>query len=91
MLYNILIDFLLWNILVFFLYGIDKYRARNGKWRIKETVLISSAYFFASLGAAFGMIVFNHKTSKTKFRIHIPFSFIINVMLIYYLFTSSKL
>ena len=88
MLYKIFSEIIIWNIMVFLLFGLDKYRARNGKWRIKESLLITSAYTFAPLGAAFGMIVFNHKTSKTKFRIHIPLAFVLNIVLIYYLFNS---
>ena len=28
------------NVVAFIVYGIDKYRARNGKWRIPEATLL---------------------------------------------------
>lgn len=68
------------NLIIFIMYGIDKFKARHKKWRISEFMLIAPAYIFASFGAMLGMIVFNHKTSKTKFRILIPLSFLFNVI-----------
>ncbi len=80
----------LFNAVVFVLYGIDKLKAVRGKYRISEKVLLTLPFFMASLGAMLGMIVFNHKTSKTKFRIIIPLSFIINI-LIFILFTNLQI
>ena len=36
---------------------------------------------FGGIGAMFGMVVFNHKTSKIKFRILIPIIAILNYLL----------
>lgn len=69
-----------WNFILFIMYGIDKFKARRRMWRISEFMLIAPAYIFASFGAMLGMIVFNHKTSKAKFRILIPLSFVFNVL-----------
>lgn len=69
-----------WNLILFIMYGIDKFKARHQRWRISEFMLIAPAYIFASFGAMLGMIVFNHKTSKTKFRILIPLAFVFNVI-----------
>ena len=66
---------LVWNLVLFSMYGIDKFKARHHKWRISEFMLI-----FASFGAMLGMIVFNHKTSKAKFRILVPLAFVFNVI-----------
>ena len=71
--------FLIWNAMVFLLYGIDKRKAVRGAWRISEASLISVSFLMGSLGALFGMIVFNHKTKKMKFRLLIPFSFLVNI------------
>ena len=67
-----------WNIFVFIIYGADKLCARLHKRRIRERTLISLAYLIAGVGAMFGMVVFNHKTSKMKFRILIPLSVVIS-------------
>jgi len=74
-----------WNIITASLYGIDKHCARKKKWRISEKCLISVAFIFGNLGAMLGMILFNHKTSKTKFRILIPLAFVVDMLLIVYL------
>lgn len=69
---------ILWNMAILILYGADKSKARRGKWRISEATLIIPAFFAGSLGAMLGMIIFNHKTSKLKFRILIPTAFLVN-------------
>ena len=57
------------NIVAFAAYGIDKYKAKNNKWRISESFLILLAVLGGSLGAFIGMLVWHHKTLKAKFRI----------------------
>ena len=66
---------LIWNIIVFFIYGIDKWRAGNSKKRTSEFTLILSAILLAAPGAMFGMVIFNHKTSKPLFRYGVPVLF----------------
>jgi len=78
--------FMAWNIAVCFIYGIDKFCARRGKRRIRENTLIASAFFLGGVGAMFGMVLFNHKTSKMKFRIIVPFCAVITVFVLVYLF-----
>ena len=73
------------NVFLTVLYGVDKVRAKRNKWRIKEATLIFPAFLFGSIGAMLGMIIFNHKTSKTKFRFFIPFAFVLNLVFIYLL------
>ena len=51
--------------------------------RISENALIFPAFLFGSTGAMLGMIIFNHKTSKIKFRICIPLSVIVNILTVY--------
>ena len=80
---------LLWNLFVFLLYGIDKRKAQAHKHRISEKSLILPAFFLGATGAIMGMIVFNHKTSKTKFRICIPLAYILNVIF-YIIITTIK-
>ena len=70
---------LVWNIAVFFLYGIDKRKAAKQKWRISEATLILTALLAGGAGAAMGMVIFNHKTSKVKFRIFVPFALILTI------------
>ncbi|MEG0899083.1 MAG: DUF1294 domain-containing protein [Oscillospiraceae bacterium] len=73
---------IIWNILVFSIYGIDKYKAQKGKWRISESTLIISAFLMGGLGAIFGMRIFHHKTKHLKFKILVPMALIINTAVI---------
>ena len=49
---NIILGYLLAvNIASFFLYGIDKYKAKKGRWRISEATLLLMAVIGGSIGA----------------------------------------
>ena len=65
------------NICTFLVYGIDKQRARSGRWRIPESRLLLLAAVGGSLGAWRGMYVFHHKTRKAKFYLGIPLILVI--------------
>lgn len=69
---------LVWNLTVFCLYGIDKSRAVHNKWRLRELTLVLCAFLMGGMGAILGMVVFNHKTSKLKFRILVPLAVLLN-------------
>lgn len=60
------------NAVAFIVYGIDKYRARNAKWRIPEATLLMLAVVGGSVGAWLGMKVWHHKTRHRKFRRGVP-------------------
>lgn len=60
------------NIITFIVYGIDKYKARKGKWRISEATLILMAVIGGSIGAWIGMKAWHHKTLHKKFRFGVP-------------------
>ena len=42
---------LIWNVMVFLIYGIDKSKARRGAWRIPEKFLLILAFTFGGFGA----------------------------------------
>ena len=73
------------NVVTFFIYGLDKSKAKAGRWRIPEANLIFLAVLGGSVGALAGMRFFHHKTRKPKFYIGIPAILIIQIMLIYFL------
>ncbi len=80
---NYLIMLLVWNIIVMLIYGLDKIKAKKGRRRISEASLLLIAFLFGGLGAIFGMVLFNHKTSKIKFRIFVPLAVVFSVALQY--------
>jgi uncharacterized membrane protein YsdA (DUF1294 family) len=53
------------------LYGMDKFKARNDKWRISEQSLLIAS-FFGPIGALLGMQQFRHKTQKPMFKFLVP-------------------
>ena len=57
------------NILAFFIYGLDKYLARNKLYRVSEYSLFILAIFGGGIGSLLGMKVFHHKTKKKVFWI----------------------
>mgnify|MGYP004458446847 FL=1 len=84
-----LTDIALWyvvfiNAWAFTMYGIDKYKAKHGLWRIPEAALLLVAAVGGSVGAWCGMQVFHHKTRKPKFSIGVPVIFVVEVVLLVY-------
>ena len=75
----LLIIYILINLIVFFLYGIDKWKAIHHKWRIPEAHLILAGVF-GIFGAVLGMLLFRHKIRKPKFYIGLPAIFILELM-----------
>ena len=60
---NVLLYYLIViNIVTFLVYGIDKWKAKQGSWRISEATLLILAVIGGSIGALLGMKVWRHKT-----------------------------
>lgn len=74
---------LFWNIIVFAVYGLDKFYAVKGKWRISEKNLLLFAFFMGGFGAFLGMQIFRHKIRKMTFSIGVPLAMLLNVVVIY--------
>ena len=88
---NIILGYLLAvNIATFFLYGIDKYKAKKGRWRISEITLLLMAVIGGSIGAWAGMRLWHHKTMHKKFKYGIPLIIIMQVALAVYLLTNFE-
>ena len=73
------------NIVTFLVYGIDKWKAKQGSWRISEATLLILAVIGGSIGALLGMKIWHHKTMHKKFKYGLPLIFIIQILLIGYL------
>ena len=75
------------NVVTFFMYGVDKWKAKKSKWRIRETALLTLAVLGGSIGAWLGMKVWHHKTQHKKFKYGVPAIIIVQLSLIaYYLY-----
>ena len=73
------------NIATFLVYGIDKWKAKQGSWRISEATLLILAVIGGSIGALLGMKIWHHKTMHKKFKYGLPLILIIQIILIGYL------
>ena len=73
---NIIIYFIIINIIGFLAMYIDKQKAKKGKWRIPEKTLLIVALLGGSIGTISGMYLFRHKTKKLKFKLVYLFCFI---------------
>lgn len=78
------------NVIGFILMFVDKKRAQNNQWRIKEATLFLTAAIGGSIGSMLGMKVFRHKTKHLSFLIGMPAIFIIQVGLVigYFLYLN---
>ena len=68
----LLIIYAVMSVIGFALMGIDKSRAINHKWRIKEATLFLIAFFGGGIGSTLGMFFFRHKTKHWYFRLFFP-------------------
>ncbi len=55
------------NIITFALWGVDKFKAINGQWRIPEKTLMLLIMAGGGVGALLGMTIFHHKIRKPLF------------------------
>ena len=51
----------------FYLYAIDKRRAKRGAWRLPERMLLSAGFIGGALGALVAMQLLRHKTRHYYF------------------------
>ena len=72
------------NVLTFVVYGIDKWKARRGRWRVPEATLLVLAVAGGSVGAWVAMQLFRHKTQKKKFRYGVPVLFVLQLAAVVY-------
>ena len=70
------------NVVTFFVYGIDKWKAKKSLWRIREASLLMLAILGGSIGAWLGMKVWHHKTQHKKFKYGVPAIIIVQLAII---------
>ena len=69
------------NVVTFFLYGIDKLKAKRSRWRIPEATLLGLAVLGGSVGAWLGMSIWHHKTQHNAFKYGIPLILLLQIAL----------
>ena len=79
------------SLVAFAAFGLDKYKAKAGKWRIPERTLFLLALLGGGIGAFLGMKVFHHKTMHKQFVIGIPAIMVIQAVLLgWYLWKTTN-
>ena len=104
LLHIVLIYLAVINVVTFFMYGIDKWKAKKSKCRIRETALLGLAVLGGSIGAWLGMKVWHHKTQHKggnrdidnivggyQFKYGVPAIIIIQLALIVYFIISKTI
>lgn len=84
---NIIIYFIIINIIGFLIMFIDKQKAKKGAWRIPEKTLFIITALGGGIGTIAGMYTFRHKTQKLQFIVGLPLITILEIILaIYWIF-----
>ena len=81
---NIIIYFIIINLIGFFIMWLDKRKAKKGAWRIPEKNLFIITGLGGGIGTIAGMYIFRHKTQKLGFVIGFPFITILEIITILY-------
>lgn len=50
------------SLITFIAYGVDKSKAKSGKWRTKEKTLLTLSFLGGAFGGYPAMLIFRHKT-----------------------------
>jgi uncharacterized membrane protein YsdA (DUF1294 family) len=79
------------NVVTFFMYGIDKWKAKCSKWRISEATLLWMAVIGGSIGAWLGIKIWHHKTMHKKFKYGVPAIIILQIAAIVYIIVKGEL
>lgn len=76
-----LVYFIVINVIAFLTYGWDKHRAIKHQWRIPEATLILLGFLGGAVGAMIGRKIWHHKTQKIKFKVCVPISLVVTILL----------
>lgn len=77
------------NLIAFLAMYIDKRKAKNASWRIKESTLFTLVLLGGGIGGIAGMYTFRHKTKKMQFVIGFPAILIIEIICIIIFLTTK--
>lgn len=78
----LLILFGIMSLLAFVLFALDKYKAKRGRWRTPEAVLLGVCLLGGAFGGFLGMRLFRHKTRKPPFPWAVPLLLLLQAALL---------
>lgn len=79
----LILYFIFINIVGFSIMYVDKQRAINNEWRVKENSLFLIVIIGGSVGSIIGMYLFRHKTKHLKFTLGYPMILILQALSLY--------
>lgn len=71
------------NIAGIILMAVDKSRAKNRGWRIKESTIWLCSLAGGAIGSTLGMQMFRHKTKHLQFKVGLPLLAVIHVFILF--------
>ncbi len=90
----IILIWAIWNVITFFLMGLDKLMAKADGIRISERTLLTTAFLMGGVGSFLGSKAFHHKTLKKKFRVGLPSALVVNILIaiiiVYFAYFADK-
>lgn len=86
---NIIIYVICINLVAFLVMGIDKWKAKRGAWRIKESTLFVLVLLGGGIGGIAGIYTFRHKTQKAYFKYGFPVIIVAQIVAIIW-FLATK-
>ena len=75
----IIIYFVSINVITFVVYALDKRKAKQSKWRIRESTLLWLAAIGGSIGALLAMKILRHKTLHNQFKYGVPLILVVQI------------
>ena len=81
---GILFYLVLINLVTFIIFAVDKWKARNNRFRIKEAVLFLLCLLGGTIGGIIGVHALHHKTTRQAFVVGIPLILLVQVVTVIY-------
>lgn len=77
---NVILVYVIMSVITFCAYGLDKYKAQKGLWRISEKTLHILELYCGWPGALLAQRLLRHKSYKKSFRIVFWAMVVLNIL-----------
>lgn len=77
------------NVIALVYFGVDKIRAEQGRWRIREITLLGLSLAGGTIGGLIAMYAFRHKIRSPQFKYGLPLMLVAQVVLLVFLINAG--